>query len=96
MLTFIRTFIGVKTDQAVQAGVEALVRWDPQAATEAELRTMERRLDELGMEVAKARAAYKRERKEAEATRDCSTSVWRQRSSRKQRASSPLPSARRP
>ena len=58
-------FLGVKTDQAVQAGVEALVRWDPQAATEAELRTMERHLDELGMQVAQARAAYNRERQEA-------------------------------
>jgi hypothetical protein len=65
MLTFVRTFLGVKTDQAVQAGVEALVRWDPQAATEAELRTMERHLDELGMQVAQARAAYDRERREA-------------------------------
>ena len=65
MFTFVRTFLGVKTDQAVQAGVEALVRWDPQAATEAELRTMERHLDELGMQVAQARAAYDRERQEA-------------------------------
>jgi chromosome segregation ATPase len=65
MLTFVRTFLGVKTDQAVQAGVEALVRWDPQAATEAELRTMERHLDELGLQVAQARAAYDRERREA-------------------------------
>ena len=55
MFTFVRTFLGVKTDQAVQAGVEALVRWDPQAATEAELRTMERHLDELGLQVAQAR-----------------------------------------
>ena len=66
MLTFMRNFIGVKTDHAVQAGVEALVRWDPQAATEAELRSMEQHLDELGLQVAQARAAYDRERKEAE------------------------------
>jgi chromosome segregation ATPase len=65
MLTFMRTFLGVKTDQAVQAGIEALVRWDPQAATEAELRTMEHHLDELGLQVAQARAAYDRERQEA-------------------------------
>ena len=69
MLVFIRNLLGVKTDQAVQAGVEALVRWDPQAATQAELRTMEQHLDELGLEVAKARAAYDREKKEAEAIR---------------------------
>ncbi|HEY5866857.1 MAG TPA: hypothetical protein VI542_15130 [Candidatus Tectomicrobia bacterium] len=66
MLTFMRNFIGVKTDHAVQAGVEALVRWDPQGATEAELRSMEQHLDELGLQVARARAAYDRERKEAE------------------------------
>ena len=65
MFTFVRSFLGVKTDQAVQAGVEALVRWDPQAATEAELRSMEQHLDELGMQVAQARAAYNRERQEA-------------------------------
>jgi chromosome segregation ATPase len=65
MFTFVRSFLGVKTDQAVQAGVEALVRWDPQAATEAELRTMEHHLDELGMQVAQARVAYDREQKEA-------------------------------
>jgi chromosome segregation ATPase len=67
MLVFIRNLLGVKTDQAVQAGVEALVRWDPQGATEAELRSMEQHLDELGLEVAKARSAYEREKKEAEA-----------------------------
>ena len=69
MLTFVRNFLGVKTDQAVQAGVEALVRWDPQAATEAELRTMEHHLDELGLQVAQGRAAYDRERQEAVASK---------------------------
>ena len=69
MLTFMRNFIGVKTDHAVQAGVEALVRWDPQGATEAELRSMEQHLDELGLQVARARATYDRERKEAETIR---------------------------
>lgn len=67
MLRFIRHFAGVKADQAMQAGIEALVRWDPKGATEAELRSMEQHLDELGLEVAKARAAYEREQKEAEA-----------------------------
>src|SRR6516162_9069208 len=36
MLQFMRNLIGVKTDKAVQAGVEALVRWDPQSASEAD------------------------------------------------------------
>ncbi|MBK1694342.1 hypothetical protein CKO09_06250 [Chromatium weissei] len=67
MFNFIRHFAGVKTDQAMQVGIEALVRWDPKGATEAELRAMEQRLDELGLEVAQARAAYEREKKEADA-----------------------------
>ena len=67
MLSFIRNLAGVKADQAAQGALEALVRWDPRSATEAELRTMERHLDELGLQVAEARAAYDRERREAEA-----------------------------
>jgi chromosome segregation ATPase len=67
MLAFIRNLAGVKVDQAAQGALEALVRWDPKAATEAELQTMEQHLDELGLQVAEARAAYDRERREAEA-----------------------------
>ena len=67
MLKFIRHFVGVKADQAVQGGIQALVRWDPQGATEAELRTMEAHLDELGLEVAQARQTYLREQQEADA-----------------------------
>jgi chromosome segregation ATPase len=67
MLSFIRNMVGVKADKAVQAGVEALVRWDPQSASEAELRTMEQHLDDLGRQVAMARQSYDREQKEAEA-----------------------------
>ncbi len=47
MLAFIRNLVGVKTDQAVNGAVEAIVRWDPKSATEAELRTMEQHLDRL-------------------------------------------------
>src|SRR5215218_7344826 len=66
MLGFLRNFVGVKADNAVQAGVEALVRWDPQGASEAELLTMEQHLDDLGRQVAMARQAYDKERREAE------------------------------
>jgi hypothetical protein len=62
-----RNLIGVKTDKAVQAGVEALVRWDPQSASEAELRSMEQHLDQLGRQVAQARQSYDREVREADA-----------------------------
>ena len=66
MLQFMRNLVGVKADKAVQAGVEALVRWDPQSASEAELRTMEQHLDELGQQVARARQSYDKETREAE------------------------------
>lgn len=67
MMSFIRNLVGVKTDQAVNSAVEAIVRWDPKSATEAELRSMEQNLDQLGMQVAQARAAYDREKREADA-----------------------------
>ena len=66
VLRFMSNLLGVKANQAVTAGVEALIRWDPKAATEAELRTMEQHLDELGRQVAQARQSYDRELKEAE------------------------------
>ena len=73
MLQFIRNLAGVKTDQAVQAGVEALVRWDPQSASEAELRSMEQHLDELGQQVARARQSYDKEVREADTIQALST-----------------------
>jgi chromosome segregation ATPase len=66
MLQFMRNLVGVKADQAVQAGVEALVRWDPRSASEAEMRTMEQHLDELGQQVARARQSYDKEKREAD------------------------------
>jgi chromosome segregation ATPase len=66
MISFIRNLLGVKTDQAVQGAMEALVRWDPKSATEAELRTMEQHLDGLGRQVAEARAVYQKEQREAD------------------------------
>ena len=66
MSTFLRNLAGVKVDKAAQAGIEALVRWDPKSASEAELRTMEQNLDALGSEVALARQGYDREKREAD------------------------------
>lgn len=66
MYSFIRNLVGVKTDNAVQGAVEAIVRWDPKSATEAELRTMEQHLDQLGRQVAEARQAFNKEKKEAD------------------------------
>ena len=67
MLQFMRNLVGVKADKAVQAGVDALVRWDPQSASEAEMRSMEQHLDELGQQVARARQSYDKETHEANA-----------------------------
>jgi chromosome segregation ATPase len=67
MFSFIRNLVGVKTDNAVNSAIEAIVRWDPKSATEAELRSMEQNLDQLGLQVAQARIAYDKERKEADA-----------------------------
>lgn len=67
MFSFIRNLVGVKTDQAVNGAIEAIVRWDPRSATEAELRTMEQHLDELGRQVAQARTAFDKEKREADA-----------------------------
>ena len=72
MLAFIRNLVGVKTDQAVNSAIEAIVRWDPKSATEAELRTMEQHLDRLGMQVAEARQAYEKEAREAQAIQQLS------------------------
>jgi len=66
MLAFLKNLAGVKMDKAAQAGIEALVRWDPKSASEAELRTMEQNLDALGREVALARQGYDREKREAD------------------------------
>jgi chromosome segregation ATPase len=73
MLQFIRNLVGVKADQAVQTGMEALVRWDPQSASEAELRSMEQHLDELGQQVARARQSYDKEVREADTIQALST-----------------------
>lgn len=66
-LQFFGNLLSAKASQAVNAGMEALVRFDPQGATEAELRSMEQHLDALGQQVAQARQAYDRELKEADA-----------------------------
>src|ERR1043165_3802795 len=67
ILNFIKNLAGVKKDEAVQSAIDALVRWDPKAATEAEMRSMEEHLDQLGLQVAQARAALNKEQQEADA-----------------------------
>jgi len=72
MISFVKNMFGVKMDQAVEAGIQALVKWDPRSASEAEMRTMEQHLDELGREVALARQSFDREQKEADAIQQLS------------------------
>src|SRR5437660_1392793 len=57
-ITFLKNLLGVKANQTVQGAIEMYVRWDPKGASEAELRTMEGKLDEMGLHVAQARAKY--------------------------------------
>ena len=66
MFLFIRNLVGVKADRAVNGAIEAIVRWDLKSATEAELRTMEQHLDQLGLQVAQARASSDKEKREAD------------------------------
>ncbi len=62
--SFFKNLLGVKADQVVQGGIELYVKWDPKGASEAELRTMEEKLDDLGRHVATARAKYGEAQKE--------------------------------
>jgi chromosome segregation ATPase len=57
-LSFLKSLIGVKANQTVQGAIEIYVKWDPKGASEAELKTMEGKLDEMGIHVAQARAKY--------------------------------------
>jgi len=76
-LSFFKNLLGVKADQAVQSGIELYVKWDPTGASEAELKTMEGKLDELGLNVAKARARYT----EAQKVLDTANALMHQRMS---------------
>ncbi len=66
-LAFIKNLLGVRKDNLVTNAIEAIVRMDPKAATEAELRTMEENLDRIGRAVADAQIAFDKEKREAEA-----------------------------
>ena len=61
---FIRNLIGVKQDQAFQRALDAIVKWDPEGASDAQLLTMEQNLDLIGRRVEAARAEYDKEKRE--------------------------------
>jgi chromosome segregation ATPase len=57
-ISFLKNLLGVKANGVVQSGIEMYVKWDPKGASEAELKTMEGKLDQMGLHVAQARARY--------------------------------------
>jgi len=66
MLDFLKSFVGVKSKQLGQDFVKALVEFDPESATQAQLDQMERDLDQAGTVLQKLRADYEREVREAQ------------------------------
>jgi len=64
--SFLTSFGKTKANDAVQAGIDALVRWDPKGASRAEMMEMEKHLDDLGRRVASARQGFKVEAAEYE------------------------------
>lgn len=66
---FFLPLFGALAGEAIHHAVQDINELDPRAATDAELAAIEEQLDRLGREVAQARAAYNREKKEADAIR---------------------------
>ncbi|MBI1209673.1 MAG: hypothetical protein GC191_20620 [Azospirillum sp.] len=67
MLNFLRSFVNTKGKQLGRDFVQALVEFDPDSATQAQLDQMERDLDQAGGILQKIRTDYDREVREAEA-----------------------------
>jgi chromosome segregation ATPase len=66
MIPFVRNFLGVKGGQAAEGVVKAIVNLDPDAATQADLRTMAEDLDRAGRAIAKLRGELSQEQRELE------------------------------
>jgi chromosome segregation ATPase len=64
MLPFARNFFAVKGNQATLAVTKALVQMDPEAASAADLRTMEQNLDRAGQVISKLRTDLNNEHHE--------------------------------
>lgn len=63
-LGFIKHFAATKAEAVVNGGFEALVRFDPKGASEAELRQMDEELTKLGRDVVAAKRALEVEERE--------------------------------
>ena len=66
MLSFMRNLLTVKAEKTMNDAIRLMVQFDPASATEAELKTLEQNLDRLGLQVQEAKAAFDKERREAE------------------------------
>jgi chromosome segregation ATPase len=66
MLPFARNFFAAKGNQAAIAVTKALVQLDPEAASAADLKTMDQDLDNAGRVISKLRSDLQLERKEFE------------------------------
>lgn len=67
VMEFLKSFIGIKGQEAVQSIVAGLASIDPASASRADLEVLERDLDATGRQVAQLRADLARERSEADA-----------------------------
>jgi chromosome segregation ATPase len=67
VMEFIKSFVGIKGKEAVQAVVTGLASVDPAAASKADMEVMEKDLDATGRHVAQLRADLAREKKEYDA-----------------------------
>lgn len=67
LLSFFNEFGKVKFQQAGQSITQAIVAWDPETATQAEIEEMIGQLDKITQEAGQALTMYQREQKEADA-----------------------------
>ncbi len=62
---FFGMFVAKKVDEAIEDFAEALVKFDPETASEAQLAQLEENLGKVSTQCAEARQEYNREQKEA-------------------------------
>ncbi len=64
---FLRSFGKEKLSQTGELLTQAIVSWDPETASEAEIQEMIRELDKITVEAGKAKAMFEKEKAESEA-----------------------------
>ena len=68
-VAFIRNLAAIHLDGAVQSALDAIVRWDPEGSSLADLRTMDQNLDAIGIKVAEAQVKLDEETRQADVAR---------------------------